>query len=105
MKIFLTRFFFFFFLSMPINNTLIKSEVNSSVKGKMNGVHAIVEDGGKIIKQERQLHEMSILDVLLCIILIYLLYNAPIWAIVLFTFPVIFHGMSLLYDEGEAHQE
>lgn len=81
-------------LTIPINTTLINIKKNikttkSSQKKKTRTLCKETKGQG------------SIMEVLVVIIIIFLFFNSPVWALALFTIPVLYNGLRYMYKFGD----
>ena len=89
MKLFLNFLCCFLVFTLPIQNVILKNEATKVIK-QATAIEAPPQRQLKQHKAGRKLQGNPMIEIILLLILIYMIFNAPVWGIALLTLPMLF---------------
>ena len=81
-------------LSIPVNSTLIN--IKKNIKNTKIGYK---NNEKRLLNQKKGSDEL--MEIIAAIIIIFLFFNSPVWAIAIFTLPVLYNGIQYMYKFEE----
>ena len=88
MKLFLNFLCFFLVFTLPVQNVILKSEASKAIS-KLQ-INQTPERQLRIHKRGRRLMANEMTEIILLLVLVYMIFNAPVWGIALLSLPILF---------------